>query len=271
MIGMQIGSLMIPYYGLFIVLGILAGGIAGYIQAKVYYLDINDFITLAGCVGIGAMVGAKLLYLTVSFPQIDFSRVTEPDYFTRLMSGGYIFYGGLLGGLLGALVCSRMFKFDVMTYMKIEVPLIPLVHAFGRIGCLLTGCCYGIPYDGPGAIVYNNSHIAPIGVSLFPVQGVEAFLEICLSLILFLYIYVHDKKHIKSVEIYLVTYAVIRFILEFLRYDDFERKIIDGLSVSQWVSIFLVLGVVICQCRQIRLKVHKKTMQPASAGTPENK
>lgn len=244
MIGIQIGNIIIPYYGLFIVFGILLGGIAGYIQVRLYCLDINDFITLAGCVGIGAMVGAKILYIIVYLPQIDLSRITELDYFSSLMNGGFIFYGGLLGGLVGVLVCSRVFKFDVITYMKIEIPLIPLAHAFGRVGCLLTGCCYGIPYDGPGAVIYNNSYIAPAGVSLFPVQGVEAFLEFCLALILFLYIYIRDKKRLKSVEIYLISYAVIRFILEFLRYDDSERGMIEGLSVSQWISILIIAGVV---------------------------
>lgn len=266
MMGIQIGNLTIPYYGLLIVLGVLTGGIAGYIQARVCGLDVNDFMTLTGCVGIGAMVGAKILYIIVSLPQIDFSRITEPEYFTSIMNGGFIFYGGLLGGLVGALVCSRIFKFDVIVYMKIEIPVIPLAHAFGRIGCLAAGCCYGIPYDGPGAVVYNNSRIAPSGVSLFPVQGVEAFLELCLALILFLYINTQDKKHLKSVEIYLISYAVIRFILEFLRYDDSERGIIEGVSVSQWISILIIVCVIfvriyIHRSRKLQLAMQEKNVR----------
>lgn len=242
-LGVQFGSLTIPYYGLFIVVGVFAAGIAGYVQTRVYQLDFNDFASLAGATGLGAMVGAKFLYIAVSLPTIDYLRLLEREYLNSLLKGGFVFYGGLAGGFAGVILCGKLLKIDLLRYIQICIPVIPLAHAFGRIGCLLTGCCYGIPYEGPGAITYTESLIAPNQISLFPVQGIEATAELLLSIFLFVYIS-RKKKDLLSVEIYLAGYAAIRFVLEFFRYDNAERGIFCGLSTSQWISIVLFAGVI---------------------------
>ncbi len=246
-VGVQIGSMTIPYYGLFIVLGVLAAGIAGYVQTRVYQMDFNDFASLAGAAGLGAMVGAKLLYLVVSLPAIDYSRLLESGYLNSLITGGFVFYGGLAGGFAGVILCGKLLKIDTPQYIKIYIPVIPLAHAFGRIGCLLTGCCYGIPYNGPGAVTYTESLFAPRQAALFPVQGIEAATELLLSFSLFVYIN-RKQKDLLSVEIYLAGYAVIRFVLEFFRNDNAERGIFCGLSTSQWISIVLFMGAVWNSC-----------------------
>ena len=99
--GIQIGTIMISSYGLFIVLGIAAGVLLGYILMRINHLKFDDFIQIACFVGLGAMAGAKLLYLIVSWESIDFSRITDPEYFSALMGGGFVFYGGVFGGLHG--------------------------------------------------------------------------------------------------------------------------------------------------------------------------
>ena len=241
--GIEIGSVTIPYYGLCIVLGILSGGAAGYIQCRIFRLDFNDFVTLVGGAGIGAVAGAKLLYIIVSIQHIDILRIMEREYLNSLMSGGFVFYGGLAGGFAGVFVCGKIFHIDTPRYVATGIPLIPLAHGFGRIGCLLVGCCYGIPYSGPGAVVYEHSPVAPNGTELFPVQGAEAILDFCISTVLFLYIYKKHGEKLESVEIYLIMYATVRFLLEYLRYDDAERGILAGLSVSQWISILIIMMV----------------------------
>lgn len=240
--GIRIGNFMISYYGLFIVLGIVFGTLLGYVLSKMFEIDFNDFITLAGCTGIGALVGAKILYILVLISQIDVSQVLTYKYLNGLLRGGFVFYGGVMGGLTGAFFCGKIFNMSIQKYIHIYIPVIPLVHAFGRIGCLMVGCCYGVPYSGAGAVVYNNSPVAPRGIKLFPVQGVEAFLNICLAF--FLFQYVKSKKE-KSVELYLLIYAIFRYVLEFLRYDRVERGVCGALSVSQWISLFIIIGMTI--------------------------
>lgn len=252
--GIHIGTIFIPYYGLLIVIGLAVGVLAGYIQTRLYGLEFDDFILLACFTGLGAVVGAKLLYLAVSWKDIDFTRLTDPEYINLLMNGGFVFYGGLIGGLAGIFLGGRIVKVQVMRYVQICIPCIPIVHAFGRFGCAAAGCCYGIPYDGIGAVVYTESLIAPEHVSLFPVQALEAVLNLMLAAALFLYVHKKKGKELKSLEIYLGVYAVIRFILEFFRYDDSERGILLGVSTSQWISVGLIAAVLIVLIHEHRAK-----------------
>lgn len=249
--GVQIGTIVIPWYGLFTVLGITAAVISGYILMRIYDMRFDDFIEIACFVVLGAMTGAKLMYLAVSWRDIEFSRLTDPAYLNALMGGGFVFYGGLLSGLLGLYLCMNILHIPVMEYARVAIPVIPLAHAFGRIGCMFTGCCYGIPYDGPGAVIYTESVGAPLNTPLFPVQAVEASGELLITAGLCMYIAVCRKKgkRAKSVELYLLLYAILRFWLEFLRYDDSERGIWLGLSTSQWISIILWLGVIILKAK----------------------
>lgn len=242
-VGIQIGPMTIPYYGLFIALGVLAAGSVGYYQTRRYQMDFNDFASLGGAAGLGALLGAKILYLIVLLPAIDYSRLLEVEYLKSLLAGGFVFYGGLAGGFAGVILCGKILNVDTIRYIQIDIPVLPFAHAFGRIGCLLTGCCYGIPYSGLGAITYRESLFAPNQTPLFPVQGIEAGAELLLSILLFVYIR-RTRGKLLSIEIYLKAYSVIRFVLEFFRYDNVQRGMFGGLSTSQWISIALFTGVI---------------------------
>ena len=259
-LGIWIGPVMVSWYGLFIVLGIIVGSALGYVLIRFSCMKFDDFIQIACFTGLGAMLGAKLLYLIVSWQKIDFSRITDPEYLNALLGGGFVFYGGLAGGLLGLYLCRKILHIPVMEYARSVIPVIPLAHAFGRIGCAVVGCCYGVPYDGPGAVVYTESISAPTGIPLFPVQAVETAGNLLLTAVLCGYIVFSKRKgkQAKSVQLYLVLYAVFRFILEFMRFDDGERGIILGLSTSQWISILICICIVILE---IRGKIGKRKDQ----------
>lgn len=245
--GIKIGPAFIPWYGLFIVIGIMAGMLLGYILIRRTKLRYDDFIQAACFAGLGAMAGAKILYFIVSWPNIDFSKITDPDYLGQLMGGGFVFYGGLLGGILGLVLCGKLLHIPIADLARETIPVIPLAHGLGRIGCALAGCCYGIPYDGPGAVVYEEAAAAPLHTPLFPVQAVEAAGEFLIAFLLCVYIFRcrKQKKKARSAELYLVMYAVLRFFLEYVRYDDSERGIFMGMSTSQWISTAVILAEIV--------------------------
>lgn len=240
-LGFYIGGRFFAYYGTMIVLGLAAGSVIGYIQLKRQGKDFNDFILLASIGGLFGIIGAKILYLAVSWENIDFSRLGEPAYLSALMSGGFVFYGGLIGGFAGLFVCKKCLHIDVISYLNCAIACLPAVHGFGRIGCSLAGCCYGIPYTGPGAVIYEHSLIAPEGVSLFPVQLTEA----CLDFVIAALLLILSKKltGTKGIQLYIVFYAAARFILEFFRYDAAERGVFGGISTSQYISLLLLAAV----------------------------
>lgn len=233
----HIGSLTIPAYGMMISSGLIIANIIAYYVIKKTGLNIYDLLILEAYGVLGAFLGAKILCLIVSYKDIEWNRFFEPDYFNQLMSGGFVFYGGLIGALLLIFAAGRFHKLDAPKYLTTLVFMIPFMHGFGRIGCFLAGCCYGIPYDGFGAVVFPEGSFAPANIPMFPVQLVEAFLLIILSAVIFIMRMKYNSEY--TVEVYLVAYAIIRFILENLRYDD-VRGHIGFLSTSQLISILMI-------------------------------
>lgn len=228
---------IIPLYGLMIVTGVILANLLALYVLKKTNQDANDFIILEAYAFLGAFIGAKLLYLIVSFKKIQWNRILDIDYVNRLMLSGFVFYGGLILGLVFVLGAGKLHKIPAMEYMRNYIFLIPFIHCFGRIGCFFAGCCYGVPYDGIGALVFPEDSLAISGVPLFPVQLVEAALLMMISLTLLTLQLKFSWKY--TIETYLITYGIARFILEYFRYDD-DRGSIYMFSTSQWISILLI-------------------------------
>ncbi len=235
----------IATYGLIIFIGIIIGSII----AIQYFSKFNNigkedvlFAILYAVIGVG--IGAKLLYILTNIPFLieNAGTLNIWDTLLEMFRGGFVFYGGLLGGILGVFIYSKQFKVSFKSLLLTILPVVPLVHGIGRIGCLCAGCCYGMEYSGFGAIVFNNSLFAPNGIPLFPMQIVEA---IC-NFIIFIILLITYKKFLgtyKTVGLYLILYSIVRFVLEFFR-GDLIRGIYFSLSTSQWISIVLfVIGI----------------------------
>lgn len=236
-------GISVPAYGLMIVIGVILANFVAYINIRVKRQDINDFLIIEAYTFIGAFIGAKALYLVVTFKTIEWIRLLEMEYFNQIMQGGFVFYGGLLGGLLMAYYAGKIHKIDSKFYIREYIFLIPLIHCFGRIGCFCAGCCYGIPYTGFGAVVFPRDSFAPCEISLFPIQLIEAIVLLLISGTIFM-LQVQIKCEY-TIETYSILYGISRFILEYLRYDPARGKI-WVLSTSQWISMILVILAVIC-------------------------
>lgn len=233
---------IVPYYGIMITVGGALAFLLGKIIVKHFALSEDDLIITAAYAAGGGILGAKLFSLLLLWDQIKWNQLFNLEYVKQLFQGGYIFYGGLIGGLIFVALAGKIHKINTGKYVTAVIPCLPLAHGFGRIGCFLSGCCYGIPYNGIGCVVYHKPSFAPTEIPLFPVQLVEAFLNFALAIVLLLFVY---KKAFSpwSVYLYLYSYAVIRFILEYFRYDVGERGFLWMFSTSQWISILIVIIV----------------------------
>jgi len=236
----------IPTYGLLRFTGIVVAICFGvFYFSKFYDIKKEDIFYAAMFAMIGIGIGAKLLYIITILPDLieNFNSLDWKTLIPRLLQGGFVFYGGLIGGVVGLYVYSKSFKISFKKLCMILIPVVPLFHSIGRIGCLLSGCCYGREYHGFGHIVFNNNKYSnvPLGVPLFPMQIVES---IC-NLIIFIIILITYKKFkgtYKTIALYAVLYSTVRFILEFFRGDAIRGIIV--LSTSQWISIaFFVVGI----------------------------
>lgn len=229
----------VPTYGILGFVGIVVAICFGvFYFSKFYDIKKEDIFYAAMFAMIGIGIGAKLLYIITILPDLiqNFNTLDWKNVIPRLLQGGFVFYGGLIGGVIGLYVYSKSFNISFKKLCLILIPVVPIFHSIGRIGCLLAGCCYGMEYNGFGSITFYNTELAPIGVPLFPMQVVESICNLIIFIIILL-TYKKFKGTYKTIALYAVLYSTVRFILEFFRGDAVRGIII--LSTSQWISIVL--------------------------------
>lgn len=233
--GIKFGS-----YGIMMMLGILLAVILSFRRAKKFGVNPYDVIVI-GAVGLlCGLLGAKFLYIFVTYPFDYIIDSITSGNFDFITGGGLVFYGGIIGGIIGALVAAYFIKQPMAPFEATVVPFLPLAHALGRIGCLLGGCCHGMPYEGPMAVYYPNSlQGLPADQGYFPVQPVEALWDVLLCLML-LWAAKKPRRKLSMLAFYMCLYAVGRFTLEYFRGDEI-RGISLNLSTSQWISIGLLV------------------------------
>lgn len=241
--GLPIGS-----YGLMMALAFLCAGGLGCLRAARRGLIVYDvLITGAMAVGFG-LAGAQLLFFAVTYtPDALWQMVSGGE--SADIAGGQVFYGGLLAGILGGMLGAKLAKARLADMEGVLVPVLPLGHALGRIGCVLAGCCHGMPYDGFLALRYPNSVLGlPPEQGYFPVQLLETAANVGICAVLLLL----DQKARRAWDLtlwYLLLYGIVRFGTEFLRGDEL-RGIWFGISTSAWISLglmFLCGTVLLCR------------------------
>lgn len=242
-------GLELPVYGLISLFGILVAGIVAFVLAKKKALDFYDLLLTALIGGIGVFAGAHILYALTRTGDIisafsyyhSFENKWDFVRYVFDVASGMVFYGGLYGGLLAGFLFIRKKRYPADKFADVFSVVIPLFHAFGRVGCFFAGCCYGIEWEhGIEGRVLSAGVREHIG--RFPVQLLEALcLLILFSLLLFL-LFKGGKFEGKLMPIYLSSYAVLRFSLEFLRGDEIRGHFLV-LSTSQWISLITLAGV----------------------------
>jgi phosphatidylglycerol:prolipoprotein diacylglycerol transferase len=198
---------------------------------------------------VGAIVGAKALMVVRALPDY-MSQPSELLSRSFLTSAGD-FYGGFIGGVIGALVFFRLnptLRFWALA--DLAAPAIALGQAIGRIGCLMAGDDYGSATNLPWGTTFTDPDAAtiggaPLGVPLHPVQLYESIF--CLILF-FALVWLGRRKTFDGQILlaYAVVYAIGRFIIEYFRGDADRGFVFGGLfSTSQFIALIILVVAVI--------------------------
>ena len=236
----------IGLFQIMLLCGIFSAGLYAGLSAVKHKFDYTDVIIFILLLSFGAIVGSYLLYTLVNYRRILFV-FNNINMFENVLSifrfifSGTVFYGGLLGGMLTGYILLKKYIF-FEKYVDIVAVSIPLFHFFGRIGCFLGGCCFGIPCRF-GFMYTNNPIIEANGVTRFPVQLLEGVFNIGLFFLLNRLLNTGKYKN-RLLYIYLTIYATGRFFIEYLR-GDTHRGIWFIFSTSQVISIIIVLFILI--------------------------
>ena len=249
-------AIPIRSYGVMAALGFLAGlGVARWRAKRVLLCEARaapspDHITdLALWALFGGIIGARVVYVVQNAKQY-FDR-TRPDWsfldMFKIWQGGLVFYGGLIVAGIVVVTMTYRRKGRLLAVLDVVAPSVALAHVFGRIGCFLRGCCYGIsvapdawygvifPENAPAyTYSYGAARYFEPGTSIFPVQLLSSLDLLVIFGILSLF-FKHRRGEGQVAGLYLLLYSVHRFLIEFLRGD---TRLQGEFSQAQWTAVF---------------------------------
>lgn len=242
---LELGPLTLHTYGLLLALAYLVAiALTARLAEKNEQIPGNRVWDLGFVVILSAILGSKLLMVVSDFPYYW----SNPGRFLSLefWQAAGTFYGGLIGAVLASAVYIRSNP-DLQFWKLADAaaPAIALGQSIGRLGCFSAGCCYGKPTDWPWAVTFTSEYAyqytgVPLHVPLHPTQLYESLATFLLFLGL-LSAYKRRQFTGQTFLLYVMSYGVIRFVIEFFRGDP-ERGFVSGglLSTSQLISLLAV-------------------------------
>lgn len=223
----------IHMYGVMIAVGLLLGfGVLFFYGKKKKISEkFVDFVFYNGIVAIVLGFASGALF------QATYNFIENPSAGFKIGSG-MTFIGGLIGGIVVFLIGYFIFRkrFDTKLYQIVSiVPCVILIaHAFGRIGCFFAGCCYGKPTDSFLGVTFPGHAHAVHPTQLYEAAFLFIMFGICLWLVM-------KKDFMHNLSLYLISYGIFRFLIEYLRGDS-RGELVGPVSPSQFWSIFMVVG-----------------------------
>lgn len=243
-------------YGAFVLLGFLSAmGFANH-RAKQVGFDHNHVMDVAFWILIFGIGGGRLAYL-IQYGEYVFSNARGlPDMLFRainLAEGGLVLIGALVGGTLGFLIYCLRKKVNPFEFADILMPGVFIGIGFGRIGCLMNGCCFGDRCEMPWAITFPHGSVtfnilvergfvdpdAAATIPLHPTQIYSSINGFVLALVTGTF-YWYRRYAGDVFALSCILYPITRFQLELLRSDEMGQ-LGTGLTISQLYSIGIFL------------------------------
>jgi len=234
----HLGSFPVHSYGVMIALAFLAGLWTAMRRARREKISGDTIGDVTLWLMLGGIVGARAVYVA-TYWQDQFAGGKFSEIFA-IWNGGLVYYGGLIGATLAGMIYVGWKRLPLWKIADVLAPSIALGSVFGRIGCLLNGCCYGRACAEPWAITFPEGHEThPAGMPALPVHPTEIYDALLnFALYLFLAWLIRRKKFDGQIfATYLILYAVCRSIVEYFRGDYPADHNHNGLTSAQLVSI----------------------------------
>jgi phosphatidylglycerol:prolipoprotein diacylglycerol transferase len=238
----------IPYYsyGAMLAIAFLVGAALASWNGRSEGVSSERVITLSILILISAMLGGRVLHVLMAD--------NPGGGILSAQNGGFAFYGGLMGGIAVSLVYCRYHQIPFLRMADTMVPSIALGQGFGRLGCLLAGCCWGraaeapLPDWLPGvaglqwpqslAITFMHpDSLAQRGIAVVPTQIASSLS--CFLIFAVLWFWVRPRKTFVGQQLasYLLMYPVLRSFWELFRGDPRGLYLGETLSTSQLVGV----------------------------------
>lgn len=223
---LKVNSMNVYSYGFMVAVGFGLATFLMYRRSEKFGLNKDRVLDLAILVLVAGIIGARLLYVLLNLK----SYLADPSEIFKLANGGLIWYGGFIAALIAAVIYIRKNRMGFWTVADFLVPYLALAQCFGRIGCFLNGCCYGLEINGsfPFSVLFPGDACER--------QPVQIYAALALLLIYVILRFRQERPHFNG-EIFLaycILYPLKRFVIEFFRGDN--QRAFLGLTLSQVIS-----------------------------------
>jgi phosphatidylglycerol---prolipoprotein diacylglyceryl transferase len=249
-------SFHIYFYGIIIMLGVLAATLLASTEAKrrgqnpEILWDMLIWIVIAG------IVGARIWHILTPPPSMIAEGITTEYYLTHpllmidIRNGGLGIAGAVAGGVLAMWIYTRRKKISMVTWLDITAPGLALAQAIGRWGNFFNQELYGAPTNLPWKLFIDPAHrMAGFeNVAYYHPLFLYEFIWNLGNMAILLWIGRRFADRLKPGDIflgYLVIYPIGRFLLEFLRLDASRLAGINANQVLAAVVALIAAGILI--------------------------
>ncbi|SFI19462.1 prolipoprotein diacylglyceryl transferase [Planctomicrobium piriforme] len=268
-------------YGMMVLLGFVAGLTFSYYRAKAVGYDPEIIVDAAFWILISGVAGGRLAFLIQYWNEVFVPGMPLSQALFRainLSEGGLVLLGALVGGGLGVFTYFYLRKLSVFEFADLLMPAVFIGVGFGRIGCLLNGCCFGDRCELPWAIHFpagsvtfdvlaSRGFLAEGALWTMPLHPTQIYSSIDGFVLAFVTaVYYWYRKHPGDVlALGCMLYSITRFFIEFLRADEMGQ-LGTGLTISQLYSIgIFLLGLILMLTGPLR----GATRRPAAVLPPQ--
>lgn len=245
--GIHIGSFTIHFYGIIIMIGVLAATFLAQHEANRRGQDGNLVWDLLIWVLVAGIIGARLWHILTPMPELIAQGITPWYYLTHpldaiaIWNGGLGILGAVVGGVLALAWFARRRHLPLLVWLDLLAPSLALGQAIGRWGNFFNQELYGAPTNLPWAIYIDPQHRYPAYANVayyHPLFLYESLWNLA-NMALLLWLprrFNHWLRPGDTFLVYLIVYPLGRFLLEFLRLDS---SMVAGININQ-----ILMGII---------------------------
>jgi phosphatidylglycerol:prolipoprotein diacylglycerol transferase len=230
----RLGPLDIHTYGVLLAIGCIVGLAVAARRARREGIDAERIADLGAWLIVSGMLGGKLFHMIFFWD--DFMAGWRAEGL-RSLREGFVFYGGFIVASFVAVVYARRKRLPLAKLTDVLAPSVALGHAFGRLGCFFNGCCFGRPCSLPWAVTFPPPHLMS-GIPVHPTQLYEVFGNLLIFAGLSVY-YRHKRFDGQIWWLYVLSYGVLRFIVEFSR-GDYATHYVGVLTIGHFITMTMI-------------------------------
>ncbi len=247
----HLGPLTIHSYGVMMTAAFIVAIFLADRRARTAGMSKNFALDISFLILIFSLACARLTYVVLhwdEFAEHPWDTISPIQHNGTIGISGLVLLGGVIGGIITAVIYARKKKLSLPLVLDILVPSLAIGMAIGRIGCFLNGCCFGLPTNLPWGCIFSDESLAGYTYPHTHIHPTQLY-DLTFMVIIFVILLRYDKRaHAqgRTFALFLITYAIARFWVEGLRW--YEPEMVAGfigplrITFSRIVSTLLFLG-----------------------------